>query len=76
MLEVKQRQGRAVTRAEQRTDGMYFYTEAGILRIAPQSERSIRVMYTAGAEVRERYGIGIVYRPEAVRWHGEESEEA
>lgn len=76
MLEVKQRQGRAVTRAEQRTDGMYFYTEAGILRLAPQSDRIIRVMYTAGSEFTEEYGIGIVYRPEAVSWSAEETEEA
>lgn len=76
MLEVKKRPARAVVHAEKKQDGMYFYTEAALIKVSPQEETILRVMETARGEFTEETGVGILDRPEFTDWDVEETEDA
>lgn len=69
MLQVVRKKTFVILHEERRTDGLYLYTERGLIRITPWSDSVIAVSYTKKDTFAAGYGIGITDRPDFRQWH-------
>lgn len=69
MLQVVRKKTFVILHEERRTDGLYLYTERGLIRITPWSDSVIAVSYTKKDTFAAGYGIGITDRLDFRQWH-------
>lgn len=56
MLEVSKRKKREITKVYREGNGLYLEAEAGLMRMEPKSERTVRISYTVTGSFPERQG--------------------
>ena len=69
MLQVVKKKTFEINREERREDGLYLYTEKGIIRVTPWSDAIIGISYTKKEDFTASYGVGVDARPDFRQWH-------
>ena len=74
MLQVFHEKSSKITKTEKKEDGLYLYSERGILRLCPVNKRCVRVTYTERDRFSNRKNPGIVAQKPYKDWEYEEKE--
>lgn len=68
MLKAMGRKSAEIINTERKRNGLFLYSEKGILRLLPQTDSIIRITYTENEAVEGKTGIGICYEDEFSEW--------
>ena len=68
MLCVTGEKSRKIERAERREDRLYLYSEAGVHRLEPKNDRTVRITYTQNEAFSEEEKPGIICREVFKDW--------
>ncbi len=74
MLCVTRDKSRRIERAERREDRLYLYSEAGVHRLEPKNDRTVRITYTQNEAFSEEEKPGIICREVFKDWDYTEKE--
>ena len=69
MLQAVKKKTFEISREERKEDGLYLYTQKGIIRVAPWSDTIIGISYTKKEEFSASYGVGVEAKPDFRQWH-------
>ena len=69
MLQVVKKKTFSILREDRKEDGLYLYTEKGIIRVTPWSDTIIAISYTKKEEFSASYGVRVEAKPDFRQWH-------